>query len=190
MIFQKKSLINSFLNMSLVSHQPLNIMLQFKDPLFNTSYIHHHIGSSPVFISFFSSIFTMAGTQLLLLVGYFALAVTLANAENHRAPGGKETLVNLVQERKALDKTLDGYDLAETLSQYPRIIYSSVTRRALGRALGDASAVDLGRASAIASSTCASHVSQIIDDLSVPELYALNREYFCTLCTVNSLYIS
>ena len=116
--------------------------------------------------------------QLALLVGYLALAVTLGDAGNHRVAGGGETLGIRVQERKALDKTLDGYDLAETLSEHPRLIYSPVTRRALGRALGDASAPDRGRASAIASSTCASHVSQIIDDLDVPELYALNSEYF------------
>ena len=113
-----------------------------------------------------------------LLVGYLALAVTLGNAGNHRVPGGEETLGIRVQERKTLDKTLHGYDLAETLSQHPRLIYSPVTRRALRHALGDASALDLGRASPIASSTCASHVSQIIDDLGVPELYALNSEYF------------
>ena len=102
----------------------------------------------------------------------------LGNAGNHRVPGGEETLGVRVQERKTLDEKLDGYGLAETLSQHPRFIYSIVARRVLGRALSDASALDLGRASAIASSTCASHVSQIIDDLSVPKLYALNSEYF------------
>ena len=118
----------------------------------------------------------MVTRQLAILVGYLAVTFTLGDAGNHRVPGGEETLGIRVQERK--DKTLDGYDLAETLSQHPRLIYSSVARRVLDRALGDASALDLGRASAIASSTCASHVSQIIDDLRVPELYALNSEYF------------
>ena len=120
----------------------------------------------------------MVTRQLALLVGYLALAVTLGNVGNQGVPGGEETLGIRVQERETLDKTLDGYDLAETLSQHPRLIYSSFTRRDLGRALGDASALDRGQASAIASSTCASHVSQIIDDISPPELYALNSEYF------------
>ena len=120
----------------------------------------------------------MATAQL--LVGYLVLVVMLVNAGNDRMSGKRETLN--VEEgtqggREKLDEMLDGYKLAQALSNHPRLIYSDITKQILSRALGDAKTLGLGRPSTIVSLTCASHVYQVIDDLSVPELYALNSEY-------------
>ena len=119
-----------------------------------------------------------------LVVGYLTLAVLVVNAGNDRLPGKQEMFnvgetlgVRVQGGQEKLDEMLLGYDLVQTLSNHPKLIYSPVAKQALNRALGEAETPDTGRASAIPSLTCASHVSKIIDDLRVPELYALNSEY-------------
>ena len=118
-----------------------------------------------------------------LLVGYCVLVVMVVNAGIDRLPGKQQTLkveetlhVQIQGREQELDEMLDAYNLAQTLSNHPRLIYSNITKRILSGA-NDIKTLGTGRASIILSLTCASHVSQIIDDLRVPELYALNSKY-------------